>query len=144
MGGGCVKVIDVPGWRYFVDDDKKLDASKAGKWMYFFRNLEGQQFAEKMCRKAVSDGVVIEAKRGDSPTDGVACFYLNCDDDVTHKRIISFFIEHNMIRKTKTGKLYDISFKMDRQTLAGEYRRDLQPEIKLSAFINLYTGEWLR
>lgn len=139
-----MKIIDVPGWRYFVSDNATLDSSKVGKWMYFFRGLEGQQFAEKMCQKAVEDGVVAEAKRGDNPADGVACFYLNFDDESAHKRIISFLIENNMIRKTKAGKLYDIAFKLDQQTFAREYRKDFQPEIKLSEFINLYTGEWIR
>lgn len=139
-----MKIIDVPGWRHFVGDDTALDSNKVGKWMYFFRGLEGLQFAEEMCRKAVKDGVVTEAKCGGSPMDGVACFYLNYDDEAAHKRIIRFFIEHNMIRKTKTGKLYDISFKLDQQTLAGEYKKDFQAEIKLSAFINLYTGEWIK
>lgn len=27
---------------------------------------------------------------------------------------------------------------------AGKYRKDFHPEIKPSAFINLYTGEWIR
>ena len=139
-----MKIIDVLGWRHFVSDDTALDNDKVGKWMYFFRGLEGQQFAEEMCRKAVKDGVVAAAKRGDNPADGVACFYLNCDDEAAHKRIISFLIEHNMIRRTKAGKLYDISFKLDQQTLAGEYGEDFQPVIKLSTFINLYTGEWIR
>ena len=139
-----MKIIDVPGWRYFVGNDAALDSNKVGKWMYFFRGLNGQQFAEEMCRKAVEDGIITESKRGDNPAGGVACFYLNCDDEAAHKRIISFLIEHNMIRKTKAGKLYDISFKLDQQTTAGEYGKDFQSEIKLSAFINLYTGEWIR
>lgn len=139
-----MKIIDMPGWRHFVGDDAALDGSKVGKWMYFFRGLEGQQFAEEMCRKAIEDGVVTAAKRSDNPGDGVACFYLNCDDEAAHKRIISFLIEHDMIRKTKAGKLYDISFKLDQQTLAGEYGKGFRPEIKLSQFINLYTGEWIR
>ena len=49
----------------------------------------------------------------------------------------------NLIRKTKTGKYYNISFKLDRQTEAGEYGDDYKGTIKLSDFIDLTTGEWL-
>ena len=48
-----------------------------------------------------------------------------------------------MIAKTKTGKLYNISFKLDRQTLAGEYGENYNGTIKLEQFLNLQTGEWL-
>ena len=48
-----------------------------------------------------------------------------------------------MIRKTKKGKLYNISFKHDSQTLAGEYGEDYHPDIKLEEFVNLETGEWI-
>lgn len=47
-----------------------------------------------------------------------------------------------MIQKTKTGKLYTISFKHDDQTRAGEYGEMFQSEIKLEQFLDLYTGEW--
>lgn len=57
--------------------------------------------------------------------------------------MISYFIENNLIRRTKTGKLYNISSKYDNQTRAGEYGDDFKGEIKLEKFINLNTGEWL-
>ena len=48
-----------------------------------------------------------------------------------------------MIRKTKTGKLYNISFKLDNQTRAMEYGDKFKGKITLSDFINLETGEWI-
>lgn len=139
-----MREFTMSGWRWFVGDDSILDINKSGKWMYFFREPEGLLFAEKMCRIAVKEDIVVEAKCRDNPMDGVACFYLNCDDEIAHKKVISFFLEHNMIRKTKSGKLYDESFKLDRQTRAGEYQKDFKAEIKLSQFIDLFTGEWVR
>ncbi|MCR5196185.1 MAG: DEAD/DEAH box helicase family protein [Pseudobutyrivibrio sp.] len=95
-----------------------------------------------MCRKAVSGNICSEAKHSDA-NDGVCCFYVNRDDIPAHKRVIQFFIDNNLIRKTKSGKLYNISFKFDDQTRAGEYGADFNGEIKLEQFIDLQTGEWL-
>ena len=46
-----------------------------------------------------------------------------------------------MIQRTKKGKLYNISFKLDNQTRAGEYGKAFKSSIKLSNFINLDTEE---
>jgi hypothetical protein len=40
-------------------------------------------------------------------------------------------------------RFYNISFKYDDQTRAGEYGEDFKGEIKLERFINLDTGEWI-
>ena len=45
--------------------------------------------------------------------------------------------------KIGLGKLYNISFKHDTQTLAGEYGDDYHSDIKLEEFVNLETGEWI-
>lgn len=134
-----MRIIRQSGWVYYVGDDSIFDPNKCGKWMYFFGDKE---FVAKICEEAVEKGIVAESKHSDA-NEGVACFYLNCDDMVAHKKVLSFFIEHNLIRRTKTGCLYNISFKLDNQTLAGEYGDDFHSEIKLAKFINLNTGEWL-
>lgn len=48
-----------------------------------------------------------------------------------------------MIRRTKAGKLYNISFKFDSQTGLKEYGASFSAVIKLSDFVNLTTGEFL-
>ena len=48
-----------------------------------------------------------------------------------------------MIQRTKKGKLYNISFKLDNQTRSGEYGEAFKSSIKLSNFINLDTEEWI-
>ncbi len=138
--------LHIPGWFYYIPDGPppQYDDDKVGKWMYFYRDPQGFEFARKMCKLAVESGVLKEAKVSESPFQGVSCFYTEADDFDTHRRIINFFIEHNMIRKTKDGKLYNISFKYDRQTDAGEYGSDFKAELKLSEFINLQTGKWLK
>ena len=137
-----MRVVSNPAWVFYVNEEAaaEFDENKVGKWMYFFGDRE---FAEKVCKQAVEDGVVAEAKHSNA-LEGVCCFYLNCDDMEAHKRTINYFIENGLIRRTKAGKLYNISFKLDSQTLDGQYGSDFQSEIKLANFVNLETGEWIR
>ena len=47
-------------------------------------------------------------------------------------------------RKTKSGKLYNISFKYDSQTYAGKCKGSgFAGEIKLADFVDLETGEFV-
>ena len=137
-----MRVVSNPAWVFYVNEEAaaEFDENKVGKWMYFFGDRE---FAEKVCKQAVEDGVVAEAKHSNA-LEGVCCFYLNCDDMEAHKRTINYFIENGLIRRTKAGKLYNISFKLASQTLDGQYGSDFQSEIKLANFVNLETGEWIR
>lgn len=136
-----LKKVSNAYWVYYVDESeaKKFDNNKVGKWMYFFKDND---FAAKICEKAVADGVVAEAKHSNAP-DGVCCFYLNGDDIENHKRVIGFMLKYDLIRKTKAGKLYNESFKFDSQTRAHEYGADFEGKIKLASFLNLDTREWI-
>lgn len=136
-----MRVIKNPAWVYYLaDTDLHFDEVKVGKWMYFFGD---RQFVETICREAIEQNIVEECKHSNAD-DGVSCFYLNDDDLDGHRRVIAFFIKNDLIRKTKKGKLYNISFKHDTQTLAGEYGDDYHSDIKLEEFVNLETGEWIR
>lgn len=140
LGMDKVKKISLDGWIFYMSEDKSnLDQHKCGKWMHFFNNKE---FAVHICEEAVANGICVEAKHTDAQ-EGVCCFYLNCDDIEGHKKVLSYFIKNDLIRKTKTGKLYNISFKLDDQTRAGEYGAGFHSEIKLEKFVNLNTGELL-
>ncbi len=133
------------GWFWFMSGKEELLVpDKCGKWMYFF---DDQEFAQKICQKAIDEGICYECKCTDmefteQPT-GVICFYLNGDDIENHKRVIQFMIANDLIRKTKAGKYYNNSFKFDEQTRAGEYGADFEGKIKLEQFIDLQTGEWI-
>ena len=131
------------GWFwFFADHEVKFDPDKCGKWMCFFSD---QQFAIEICKKAVEQNACFECKCSDlevtGEQSGVICFYLEADDIDNHKRVIRFMIENDLIRRTKTGKLYIIGFKFDNQTRAGEYGSDFKSEIKLEKFVDLNTGE---
>ena len=133
------------GWCwYFSGEEGKLNSEKCGKWMFFFQD---QRKAMDICEKAIKEKVCYECKCTDMDVQqvstGVVCFYLNGDDVENHKRVICFLIDNNLIRKTKTGKYYNISFKFDEQTCAGEYGADFEGKIKLENFIDLKTGEWI-
>jgi hypothetical protein len=134
-----VEIIRRFGWVYYVGDASQLDSEKCGKWMYFFND---KKFVAEICNDAVEKNIVNESKHSDAEK-GVSCFYLNNDDIDAHKRIISYFIEHKLISRTKSGRLFNISFKLDKQTLAGEYGEEFHSEIKLSKFIDLDTEKWL-
>lgn len=125
-------------WIFYIGDISTLDKNKIGKWMYFFNN---KQFVSQLCYDAVEKGIVVESKHSNAET-GVACFYINCDDIKSHKKVITYFIENNLINKTKAGSYYNISFKLDSQTRNGEYGKDFHAKIRLADFIDLNTGEW--
>ena len=134
------------GWFwYLTEEHEKLDKHKCGKWMYFFDN---QEFAKSICEKAIKNGVCWECKCTDmsmqNTTTGVLCFYLNGDDISQHKSVIEFMIQNDLIKKTKTGRYYNNSFKFDDQTRAGEYGGDFEGKIKLEEFIDLNTGKWIK
>lgn len=126
-------------WVYYCNPNKKIDKDKCGKWMYFFNDNKS---ISKICEKAIKLNIVDIAKHSND-IKGVSCFYLHSDNIDGHKKVISFFIENKLIKKTNTGRYHDISFKFDNQTRDGLYGEDFNSDIKLSNFINLYTGEWL-
>lgn len=135
-----MRVFMSPSWVSFAGDDSGcLDEHKCGKWMYFFSDKE---FVGNLCKDAIRTSVVSNCKHTNAES-GVACFYLNYDDVEAHKKILLYFLEHNLIRRTKTGKLYNISFKLDNQTRAGKYGDKFKSDITLSKFVDLYTGKWL-
>lgn len=133
------------GWCWYsAGQEKLLKSHKCGKWMYFFND---QEFAMNICEKAIAENVCYKCKCTDmeltNTETGVICFYLNGDDIETHHRVIQFMLDNKLIQKTKTGRLYNISFKFDNQTRAGEYGAEFEGEIKLAQFIDLNTGTWL-
>ena len=135
------------GWFfYFSGQEDKLVPEKCGKWMYFFKADE-QEFAQDICQKAIDEKICYNCKCTDIEADGrdtgVICFYANDDDYENHKRIISFMLKNDLIPKTRHGKYWNISFKFDQQTIAGEYGDGYDGKLKLEQLMNLYTGEWL-
>ena len=134
-------IIMTDDWMFFTNANYKyLDTLKMGKWMVYFSE-SSREYITEMCENAVNENIVPEAKvaiNGD-----VACFYLNIDEIEYHRKCINFMLDNNLIRKTKTGRYYNISFKKDIQTFRGKYGIEFIPQLKLEDFINLDTGEWI-
>lgn len=137
-----VSEMAVGPWMYYTDESMGagLDRDKCGKWMHFTSDTA---FAARICRDAVERGIVRTAKHTAEGDNILCCFYLECDDMDAHKRVLSYFLENDLIRRTKTGKLYNISFKLDVQTKSGDYGPGFKSDIKLSQFVDLTTGKWI-
>ena len=130
-----MKIHSNSAYTYYIGEGKSLTTDKCGKWMHFSNDL---LFAEKICRQAVEKNIVEQAKHSN---DGKACFfYLNIDDIAGHKRVIEFFLENQLIPKTKAGKFFNIPFKLDVQTRAGEYGENFSPKLTLADVLDLETG----
>lgn len=118
--------------------------------MFFFSPFK-TALMDDIVGTAVLDGVVVEAKYSNPETliaagskHGVCCFYLNGNDREVHKRVLSYMLENGLIRKTKSGKLYNISFKLDSETYAGKYKGSgFSGKIKIADFVDLETGEFI-
>ena len=143
-----MKILNIPGWNYYRSDKyESLNPDKCGKWMHFFKQ-EDLKIVESICKSAIENNIVECCKHTDktvikSIKTGVACFYLECDDIERHRKVITFFLENDLIARTKSGKLYNISFKKDSQTKNGEYGSMFKSDIRLENFIDLNTGEWI-
>lgn len=148
-----MKVIKSFAWDFYKNDNSQgLDEEKVGKWMYFFEKKD-LETVSNICKAAIEKNIVQLCKHNNehgcehSPygngNSGVACFYLHYDDIDTHKKTLEFFLENNLIKRTKAGKLYNISFKLNDQTRSKEYGNSFNGTIKLSDFISLESGTWI-
>lgn len=129
------------GWVYYSSFNRP-DYQDPGKWMYFFTE---PKIAEKICERAIEESIVESCKHTDmirrpQPT-GVICLYADAADSAAVLRIAEWMIANNLVKKTKSGKLYNIAFKLDEQTRAGEYSDNFKPQIQLSDIIDLTTGK---
>ena len=144
-----MKISEKEDWIYYEPDSiakkKLLTADKCGKWMYFANDVN---FAAELCKKAVESGVVVQAKHAKKKSFQykrlLCCFYLNVDDVEGHVKTIQFFLDNDLIGKTKSGRLRNISFKLDIQTIAERLGllKEYTPVLTLDHFLDLDTGEW--
>jgi type I restriction enzyme R subunit len=125
---------------YFSEHCDSLKREVCGKWMYFYNDVD---FAKNMCLKSIKEGACLEAKHGNSK-EGVCCFYINGDDQNAHKKVIRFLLDNGLVKKTSDDRYYNVSFKYDSQTQAGEYGTGFTADIRLEDFIDLQSGEWKR
>ena len=131
--------------RYFTKNaDYEID--EVGKWMFFFNSSDKllKKYSE-LCKLAVLNGITDEAKiskPNKQYSEEVCIFYCNYDDIESHKKIIKFMMDNNLINKTRSGRYHNIPFKLDIQTLMGAYGNDFKAILKLENFIDLNTGKF--
>lgn len=145
-------------WKYFYQNENadRVDIPNCGKWMYFFK-LKDWELVDNIILKAMELGICKVIKRSVNLNkiktikqeiwknqEGVVCFYLSIDDIASHKNVIQFFLDNDLIKTTKTGKLYNISFKLDEQTYSLEYSSNgkFKAKLTLSDILDLETREW--
>ena len=134
-----MKILHTPGWIYYYSENQtNQNPEKTGKWMFDINDINE---ASKLCSMAVESGIVQTAKHG-SPFGLKALFYADYDDLEAHKKIITFFLEHDLIPRTRNGRLFNISFKLDSQTRQGQYGENYHPFLTLDHFLDLDTGKW--
>lgn len=131
-------------WTYYGEDNQNIE--NVGKWMCFF-SADSVSYISLIAQKAIELKIVKRCKhtRFDKykKKTGVLCLYIDGNNKSDHLRVINFMIENNLIRRTKLGKLFNISFKFDFQTKKDEYGKSFKPILKLSDFIDLNTEKGL-
>ena len=146
------QIANTTHWVFAYDIRKDiaelLPENKCGKWMHFFT---GQNYDNVMdaVAKSVDEDICLEAKLSSFYNmsihggSGVACFYIDGTNTEQHQRLIRFMLDNNLFPYDENGYLKDEPFKFDWQTRAGQYDDTFIPEITLSDFVNLATGELL-
>ncbi|MFC7784246.1 hypothetical protein ACFQWC_07065 [Rossellomorea sp. GCM10028870] len=126
------------------------DTDNVGKFTTFTNEIT-EDLQGKIV-KAVHEGSAKLVKHSDPTIDksmyrgagqGEAVIWYSTDKKEDLTKLVEYLIENNLIQKTKTGKLYNISFKYDTQTRNNEYGDNFVAQIKLADLVNLATGEIL-
>ncbi|WP_406613827.1 hypothetical protein ACJA23_02860 [Mycoplasma corogypsi] len=147
-----LKISTDLAWKWFIDEEtiKTLDTDENGKWLIFAKH-ENIEYLDDLVLKGFEQESFIAVKRTNEIYDPVYgidsvvyIFYANYSDYDRHIKILSFLKENNLIRKTKTGKYFNISFKLDEQTLEGEYMWNggVNSTLKLNMIMDLDTGDF--
>jgi hypothetical protein len=138
-----------PFWIHYKANRPNEDRI-AGKFMTFgIKPVDDKTISA--IEEAVETGIVNYVKHSNTesghinpnsrdPDSYVICWY-SSDDRGQLQRLAEFLVKKDMIQKTKKDRLYNISFKYDDQTRAGEYGDSFEAKISLSEFIDLDSGE---
>ncbi|MUV38772.1 hypothetical protein JNUCC1_02643 [Lentibacillus sp. JNUCC-1] len=145
------------GWCYYgvntAQNPAFKDTDHVGKFMTFGKG-DISNDTQEIILKAIKQGVTPLIKHTDPETQEVNSYakdaskddwviiWYSTDEDKHLKGLAKFLIDHGLVRKTKTGRYYNISFKYDTQTQKGEYGEQFKPPIALKDLMDLNTGEF--
>ncbi|WP_060679612.1 hypothetical protein [Virgibacillus halodenitrificans] len=143
----------VGGWCYYGINTAQNPAFKetdnVGKFMTFGKGDISNEM-QRIILKGIKQGVTPLIKHPDpamqdfnpySKDDWVIIWY-STDEELSLKSLAKFLINNELVRKTKTGKYYNVPFKYDEQTRKGEYGKQFKPSITLKDLMDLNTGEF--
>ena len=137
-----IEIYDLASWT-FVERDSVIQEFD-GFWQIY----APKEFTEELIQyiaDAISGGA-LESGRVDTSyqLDTTVCL-LHClsTDRNMMKRVLRYMIDTNKVQKTKSGRLYNISYKFIAQSQAGLTGDKFVALIKLEDFVDLHTGEFL-
>ena len=124
--------------------DPYLSEDSSGKWMCFLsKKYYLLDYVSYICKEYMELNNLSShsCKIIDGNDSYVICFYIDIQNYKDHISCLSYLLQNHLVPKTKSGKLYNISFKLDNQTRNGEYGISFIPKLTLSDFFDLNTGE---
>ncbi|PGX01696.1 hypothetical protein COE40_19200 [Bacillus cereus] len=136
------------GWCWYGTDTFK-ETDNVGKFMTFVKDDISNELQE-LILKAIKQGATTLIKHTDPRTinfnpfvkDGsLAIIWYSTDEEKALKGLAKFLIDNDLVRKTKAGKYFNISFKYDDQTRNGEYGEQFKASISLKDLMDLDTGK---
>ncbi|CAM5579311.1 hypothetical protein SAFG77S_09066 [Streptomyces afghaniensis] len=145
-----------PGWCYYgtntVQNPAFKETDNVGKFMTRVQGDISDELQELIV-KAIKEGVTPLVKHTDpnpeilafnpfSKDGSLMIIWYSTDEKESLKGLAKFLVDHGIVRKTKAGRYYNISFKYDKQTRNGEYGEDFKPTITLKDLMDLDTGEF--
>lgn len=146
---GIIMTCDL-AWVRFHKNDAEIESDEHGKWMHFFGLDLGAKRTDEIwyiiCSEAIKNGICRSVKYSNCyniKDSGVICFYTDLDNIEEHKKIIKFFFEKHLLKRTSGGNYPNISFKLDSQTGNNEYGKDFMAKLRLSDLVDLKTGRFL-
>ena len=132
-----MKRIEKIDWVYYLGECMDLEVDESGKWVYDF---EDSIVVEELCEYAVAHDLV-QASKYCKVGRGVACFYLNKKDTKGHKRFLSYLLQQNLIPKTATGRLQNLSFLGDQPIREEKDEINHPAPLTLETFIDLDSAQ---
>lgn len=128
----------------------RSEPASCGKWLV---STETEGDADRLCMEAAGLECVAETKRTTAmhpwhtdDNDWLCCIYTDAEDEDKIKKALGFLIKNGWVRRKRDGTLWNIAYKTDEQTRAGEYEgayRESAQRRKLYDYADARTGELL-
>lgn len=124
-----------------------------GKWIYPYMYYNYDHIDEIICN--IVDNTLCDVAKfldcleialaENGTCSGIACLYCDFLNIEQHISIITYLRDNNLLPRTARGKYINMAYKLDYQTIKSQYSKNHNfiATLKLSDFIDLYTGKYL-